>query len=89
MTFGLGGRKATMNWWLVVVAVIAALLTLGVSIYIVLAFTTPSELRVAILPKIVAVLGLTVAFCRTTRRTERTPPDSKTTEGESTWCSCG
>jgi LMBR1 domain-containing protein 1 len=52
-----------MNWWLILTAVLGVLLTIGVSVYIIFALTTPTELKTAIFPKIVALLGLTCAFC--------------------------
>jgi LMBR1 domain-containing protein 1 len=52
-----------MNWWLVVTAVLGGLLTVGVSAYIIFILTTPSELKVAIMPKLVALLGLSITFC--------------------------
>ena len=51
-----------MNWWLIITAVVGALLTVGVSAYIIFVLTTPSELKTAIMPKIVALIGLTCCF---------------------------
>jgi LMBR1 domain-containing protein 1 len=52
----------TMNWWLIVTAVIGVLLTFGVSAYIIFILTTPSELKTAIFPKFIALLALSLAF---------------------------
>ena len=49
-----------MNWWMIIVAVVAALLTVGISLYIVIWFSAPQD-KTAYFPKGVAVAGLTLA----------------------------
>jgi len=49
-----------ISWWMVIVAIIAALLTIGISLYIVIIFSAPQD-RTAYFPKVVAVAGLTLA----------------------------
>jgi LMBR1 domain-containing protein 1 len=50
-----------INWWLVSIAVICGLLTVGVALYIVVIFTRQSDRVGALFPKGVALMGLTLA----------------------------
>ena len=50
-----------MNWWLIVVAIVIAILVLGLIAYIVVLFSSPEDKNQAWLPKVIVLIGLAMA----------------------------
>lgn len=52
-----------INWWLIVLAVLISIVLLGMSVYFVILYQSEEDRTSAWFPKVVVVLGLTLACC--------------------------